>query len=416
MKKTLLFVTYGGGHAHMVYPVVQALRGQDGLDIRVLGLPAAKAILNQHGVECFGFADYLDETKDADAIAWGRALAKVHHSPTIGVSLEDSIAYLGLNYKDLVARLGEKEAERQFAEKGRQCFFPLTIMERIFDTIQPDFVITTNSPRSEAAAIEIANTRGIDNLMITDLFTGRGDYMLKGKHITFLNAFAITLHQQDGLLDKRLSRFYCTGNPALDRILALPRDKDPGWVQRHFPQIRNKALILHADMPGYWDYPRQRSHLRSEAEIREELEACYQAARQNDAVYLVRPHPSQNRQFYAEWLTGRDNAFLAAEYPLHELLRNIDLLLARTTTVALEAVYMGKRVLQIDADFHADLPLAAMGVAWGINRYNELAEGVRSALGDDKKLAKIRNNIKQMLPDEPAASKIATIIAEKITA
>jgi len=419
VKKTLLFVTYGGGHAHMIYPVIHALRASAAsvnymLDIRVLGLTSAKSILNANGLDCFGFADYLDKKKDRDAIVWGTALAADHHSPTIGVTLAESVAYLGLNYKDLVIRLGEYEAERVFKEKARQAFYPLTIMDKIFDDIKPDFVITTNSPRSEAAAIETANKRGIDNLIICDLFTGMGDYKLKGRNITFLNEFAQKMFAADGLIDDKISTFYCTGNPAFDKILSLPKEKNPEWIKQHFPQAGNKALVLHADMPGYWDYANKRSHIKSETENLAELDACYQATMDNNAFYLIRPHPSQNRVFYSKWLENRSHASLAAECNLHKLLANIDLLIARTTTVALEAIIMHKKFLQLDAAFHKDLPLASMLTAWGVNGYSELRSAITNALTNEKEFQTIKQTIKQWLPAEPASAKIAAIILKKV--
>ena len=52
MKKKLLFVTYGGGHVHMVYPVVQALHKSreylnGEIETHVLGMPSAKAALSR---------------------------------------------------------------------------------------------------------------------------------------------------------------------------------------------------------------------------------------------------------------------------------------------------------------------------------------------------------------------------------
>ena len=417
--KQLLFVTYGGGHAHMIYPVAQALRQSEAcargeLVVHVLGLPAATYTLKANGIECLGFGDFLDPVQDADALAWGRELAAQHHSPTIGVTYEDSVAYLGLNYKDLVTRHGEAEAAQLMAQRGRHAFFPLTVMERVFDRLRPDFVVTSNSPRSEAAAISVANQRGIANLIMTDLFTGLGGYKLQGKGITFLNRLAQEMFQADGLVDPAVSEFHYTGNPAFDKILGLPRDKDPAWMRKHFPLVGESKVVLHADMPAYWDGERQCSHFKTEEETLAELQACHAAAQANGAAYLVRPHPSQERASYERWLAGRPGAWLAADCNLHELLANIDLLIARTTTVGLEAALMHKRILQLDSDFHRDLPLAAMGVAWGANGYTELPRRVGEVLHDDKGFEAIRQRIGQVLPTEPAALKIADIVLKKM--
>jgi hypothetical protein len=414
-KMRVLCVTYGGGHAHMIYPVVHALqqRAPDVL-VQVLALPAATSTLRRNGINCLGLGDFLDPVADADAVAWGKALAEIHHSPTIGVALEDSIAYLGLNYKDLVLRHGEDGAQALMATRGRQAFLPLTVMERVFDRLQPDFVVTSNSPRSEAAAIEIANRRGIDNLIMTDLFTGLGDYQLKGRTITFLNEFARDMFAADGLVDDSISELHCTGNPAFDKILALPRQPDRAWLDQQFIELGGRKVVLHADMPAYWDPVHRRSHFKTEAQTLEELEACYGAAQANQTHYLVRPHPSQDRAFYAQWVQNKPHISLAADCDLHTLLVNVDLMVARTTTVGLEAAMLGVRILQLDADFHTDLPLATMGIAWGVNGYERLADAMATALADEEGFHEIRKRMVTALPTTPAATKIADIILSKL--
>ncbi len=417
--KRLLFVTYGGGHAHMVYPVVHALRASEAfaqgrITTDVLGLPAATYTLNTNGIDCLRFRDFLDPALDAGALAWGEELARQHHSPTVGVSREDSVAYLGLNYKDLVLQHGEAKAAELFAQRGRQCFLPLHAMARIFDRLRPDFVVTSNSPRAEAAALAVANERGIPSLAMTDLFTGLGGYVIKAGSITFLNQVAQDMFLADGLVDPAISEFHLTGNPAFDKILALPHGKTPGWMERHFPGVGARKAVLHADMPAWWDAVNKRSYFKTEADSTAELEACYAATVANGAAYLVRPHPSQDRAFYERWLAGRGNAFLAADPPLHELLANVDLLLARSTTVGLEAALMRKRILQLQADLHPDLPLAAMGVAWGSRGYAQLPAEIGQALGDDAGFQAILAQIPCKLPTQAAALKIAAIVLRKL--
>lgn len=417
--RRLFFVTYGGGHAHMVYPVVHALRAteafkQGRIAIDVLGLPAATHTLNTNGIECLRFRDFLDPALDANAVAWGEELACQHHSPTVGVSREDSVAYLGLNYKDLVLQHGEAKAAELFAQRGRQCFLPLHAMARIFDRLKPDFVVTSNSPRAEAAALAVAKDRSIPSLAMTDLFTGLGGYVLKAGSITFLNRLAQDMFLADGLVDPTISEFHITGNPAFDQILDVPHEKTPGWMAQRFPGVGARKAVLHADMPAWWDAVNKRSYFKTEADTLAELDACYAATMANGAAYLVRPHPSQNRAFYERWLAGRLDAYFAADCPLHELLANVDLLLARSTTVGLEAALMRKRILQVEAHLHPDLPLAAMGVAWGGRGYEQLPGEIGQALHDDEAFEAILAEIPRKLPTQPAALKIASIILEKL--
>ncbi len=403
----------------MVYPVVHALHKSSAykngeISIDVLALPAAKAILKSNDVEYFGLDRYLDKAQDADAIRWGTELAKEHHSPTIGIPLEDSVAYLGLNYKDLVTRLGEDGAATLFKEKSRHAFLPLTIMERVFDDIKPDFVITTNSPRSEAAAIAVANKRGIRNLIMVDLPKGLSHYKLQGQHVTFLNEFAKDMYVADGLFDESKSQCYYTGNPAFDNILSFPKDKDPDWVSTHFPNAGSKPVVLHIDMPAYWDSKHDRSYYKTDDDVKKELQATYDAAMANNAYYITRPHPSQDRNLHIGWLKDKTNAELAADCDFLPLLRNVDLIIVRSGTVNIQAVYMQQKIVQLDADFHSDLPIANMGVAWGVNDYSELQKTIGEALADDHKIHEMAALAKKLFPFQPAAQTITDIILENL--
>ena len=418
--RRLLFVTYGGGHVHMVYPVVKALWlseafVQGRLNIQVLALPAAAAVLKANGIaDSLGFRDFLDPAVDADALAWGECLAQQHHSVSIGASYEDSVAYLGLNYRDLVLQHGEADAAALFALQGRQAFFPLGTMARIFDRQLPDFLVTTNSPRSEAAAITIANQRGVGSLSMTDLLSGLGTLPMKAANITFLNEVAQKMYLANGIVDPAISEFHITGNPAFDCVLDFSAQMDSAWLARQFPGLGSRKAVLHADTPAYWDTLNNRTHFVTEDETLAELEACWSAVRAHGGTYLLRPHPSQDRAVHERWLAGRPDAFLAADCELNPLLASIDLLLVRGSTVGLQAALMRKRVMQLQSDLHSDVPLAAMGVAWPGSTGSHLHDEIGRALGDQTKFDILLNRIGHLLPAELAAPKVARIILREL--
>lgn len=419
MKKTLLFVTYGGGHAHMIYPVVRSIRESTAykrgeLDIQVMGLTAAQPILRNNAVECFGYSEFINTETDAQALELGKKMAKKHHSPTVGVTLDESAAYLGLNYNDLILQHGEEKAAALYEEKQRNSFYPIHFMQRVMDKICPDMVIATNSPRSEAAAIAAAKERGIPTLVIADLFTGIGDYHITADHMAFPCALAADMFVQDGLVDPAKTTFHITGNPAFDKLLDYTKTPDPKWMPSHFPEIALKKTVLHVEMPGYWDTKNSCSYIKTEQDVIEEMEACYQACLANDVAYLVRPHPSQDRQFFVDWVKDKPNATFAGLCDLHELLRNTDLVIARTSTVAVESLYMHKKIIQLDADFHSDIPLASLELAWGINTYSELEDCIGEALSNHEKQKSILEHIKAAFPQQPASPQIASIVREQL--
>lgn len=418
--RRLLFVTYGGGHVHMIYPVVKALRLceafiQGSLDIRVLALPTAVAALKANGItDVLGFRDFLDPLTDADAVVWGQRLAERHHSAGIGVLHEDSVAYLGLNYRDLVLQHGEAGAAAVFAQEGRQAFLPLNMMERIFDRERPDFVVTTNSPRSEAAAIAVANQRGLGNLSMTDLLSGLGTPPMKAVNITFLNEIAQSMYLANGIVDPAISEFHITGNPAFDSLLVFPTHQYSGWLQQQFPGLGSRKAVLHADTPAYWDVVNNRTHLVTPEETLTELDACWSAARAHGCAYLLRPHPSQDRALHERWLAGRADAFMAANCELNPLLASIDLLLVRGSTIGLQAALMRKRIVQLQSTLHADVPLAAMGVAWAGSAGERLRDEIGLALNDKVQFGALLARMDRLLPVEPAGPKVAAIILDKL--
>jgi len=404
----------------MVYPVVKALqrceaavRGR--LDIQVLALPSAVSALRCSGIEGFvGFRDFIDPKEDGDALAWGARLAERHHSVGISVPYEDSVAYLGLNYKDLVLQYGEPRAAEMFAKEGRQAFLPLRTMERIFDRLCPDFVVTTNSPRSEAAAIAVANRRGLGSLSMTDLLSGLGTPPMKATDITFLNEVAQRMYLANGIVDPVISKLHITGNPAFDSLLAFPRGEDPNWLARQFPGLGSRRAILHADTPAYWDVVNNRTHIVTQDETLAELEACWTAARAHGCAYLLRPHPSQDRSLHERWLARRPDAFLAADCELNPLLASVDLLLVRGSTIGLQAALMRKRILQLQSSLHADVPLAAMGIAWAGSSGEHLCTEISIALDDQEEYRALLAQMDRLLPAEPAGPKVASIILNRM--
>ena len=52
--------------------------------------------------------------EDTKAIAWGKQLSAEYHRPESGIDEEESVAYLGLSYWDLVQRHGEAQAANLF--------------------------------------------------------------------------------------------------------------------------------------------------------------------------------------------------------------------------------------------------------------------------------------------------------------
>ena len=126
--KRVLFVGYGGGHVRMLLPVARLLRARGLAEPVFLGLTTARAEVEAAGFPCLGFTDFIGEG-DAAALEQGRALASQLASHAI--SFEESAAYLGLSYADLVREHGAERAAALPAAPGRQAFLPVAAPGRI---------------------------------------------------------------------------------------------------------------------------------------------------------------------------------------------------------------------------------------------------------------------------------------------
>lgn len=355
----------------MLIPVLKYLQSQ-GYDIQVIGLTTAAAALRKAGFSPLGFRDIL-HPEDTRAMEHGIRLAEEMHQGNKVSSLEESIAYLGLSYVDLEVQRGIEGAQQAFEQLGRQAFLPLNPMRRFFDWLQPDVLLTTNSPRAELASIRIAAERKIPSVGVLDLFG-------LGTHNDIPADFVCVPFQQaaDNLVNRGLKRsaMTVTGNPNFDWIhqLSAAASNAQLWRQEHLIH-RDHLLALYAMKP-VWD--------EKEELIVGSLEQVL--AQKPEFRVSVRPHPNSNRQI-AENVLNRLGAaaFLDDCTPLPLAIETCDVLITHKSTVAVEAALLGRQV----ALFHTNRDYAAHGIPLNLYHWSTfsttVAEGVEvlSALQKD---------------------------------
>lgn len=356
MKK-VLFVCYGSGHVKMVVPVARALSEKRLAQVQVLALTTAAAVARGAGLDLLQFKDFL-EPSDEPALVHGRRLAQ-----ELGwvEDLEETMAYMGLSYQELEARVGAAEAATLYQRDGRQAFLQRNTLRRIVGRVRPDVVVATNSPRAERAAIEAARSFGLPAVCMVDLFCieeikwiGAPAY---ADRICVLNEsvrrFLLDAGRQPG-------EVVVTGNPAFDSLSTsavaaqgVQLRRDSGWQGRRvilWPTQTEPAFHPFNGKPGDPALP-----ARALAEV-----AKWVLARQ-DSVLCVRPRAGDSKPPLPEdpriFLTGQD-------WPLHPLLHAVDLVATLNSTVGLEGHLAGTRLLQVlGSVFDEAMPLARYGVA-----------------------------------------------------
>lgn len=359
----VLFVTYGGGHVGMVLPVIRALEAQlPGVDCQLMALTTghrkASAVR-----PTLGYRNFL-HLVDADAArAWGLRLSQGNTSPD--VPTDETIAYLGINYLDLIAQHGEDGASAIYRQHGRRGFFPLCFMRRVIDELKPDAVVATNSPRSEQAALEVAKSMNITTLGMVDLYGLDSDLYAQRRIQPDVTCVIAEVVRQR-LLGRGMEaeRVVVTGNPAFDGLFS---EHNKVAAQRFLDSKcwSKLSCILWAGHAEPYNHPQtsvpagMSLPLEIERVLREHVIA-------NDELCLVvRYHPSDWYRYPRHSPHPRIHFSETPHELLHPLLQASAIVVVQTSTVGLEAAIVGIPVLAIENSPSAqdEFNLVRLGVA-----------------------------------------------------
>ena len=351
-------MAYGSGHINMLIPVALALSASGAGKPVVLALTTAANPARAAGLQVVQFKDFIEPT-DAANVEHGRQLiADLSAAPA---DEEETAAYLGLSYADLVTELGQKEAESRYADRGRQAFLPLATLRRILKKIKPDLIVATNSPRAEKAAIMAAQQLRIPSVCIVDLFAidevkwiGQPHY---ADRVCVLNESVRQFLLGAG---RKAEQIVVTGNPAFDRLNSGAVIEEGqrlrvscGWSNRRvlvWPNQVEPAVHPFDGRPGNPDLPARALH-----------ETIAWVLARNDVVLCIRSRAGEQAPLIPDdpriKLTGQD-------WPLAPLLHAADLVVSIGSTVGLEGHLTGCRLVQVLGSVFDDaMPLIAYGIA-----------------------------------------------------
>lgn len=375
-KKKIVLVAYGGGHINMLIPIIKRLQEHPHINLVVLGLTTAGSVLEQQEIPYIGFKDLLNPD-DQKAIEWGQKLAGPANANAI-VPYEESVAYLGLSYRDLELRYDvEKAADLYRTKGGRQVFYPLSVMERFLGEEQPDLVIATNSPRAERAAITVAGHLGIPVICLVDLFAmqevqwlGQTGYANK---VCVLSDF---VKQRLIKAGRNSDEIVVTGNPIFDRLSEYQGKSD--YFRKKKDWGKDVKVILWASQPEPEKHPfaDKNGNPKLPREIDEKLLDIL--TRHPDWYLVIRPHPSESLSYKD---LPQNTVISQSSESLYELLVAVDVVITMSSTVGLEAVLLEKPLVSLDLSiFTADAPYSKMGIAKGVDNLDRLEETLEAVL------------------------------------
>lgn len=359
MKK-ILVVTYGGGHARMLKPVIQRLQKLD-VKIQILALNTAEAEFEGMGLDVFGYRHFFQNSKALSN--YGKKLAVTLDKI---VNHDETVAYLGANYLELVNRYGTAQAADMYESGGRYIFEPSKTMEYILKRIRPDLLITTNSPRSEKYAVLAARKLEIKSVAFIDMFGIRCESWFKDN--SFADKILVlseSVKQNLISLGRDISSITVVGNPSFD-TLANNYYED----KNNILEARQKMpfTILWASQPEPAFLPETGKRGKPELPIKIESVLLPIFKKYMNWSLIIRNHPSEASREYPNFIKRS-----VQSDPFEALLKKVHVVLTPSSTVGFQGVIMGAKLVTIDTSvLTPTMPYAKMGYSIGLTNIDQI--------------------------------------------
>lgn len=402
IAERVLFVSYGGGHAAMLAPVARHVQDR-GLPVAILALTNAPIVYERFGLKTFGLAEIVAEIEGyGDAFAVGARLLTGEPRNSL-VPQQESEAYTGIGYIDMVGMLGAETAAVRYRESGRQAFFQKPFFQQLFRQACPAVVVSTNSPRAERATLEAAAAAQIPSLCVVDLYARwEIEWCSQPRYADKICLLNETVAERFVARGVPVSVVEATGNPSFDRLASLDIETLRSRFRKRHAIGCNEKIVLFISQPEPEKHPfsGQKGDPSLPMRIEDALVAAF--ADEPGVLVVLRKHPSETRPHVA---AGRHVLVSPPQEGLDEVLCAADCVVTSSSTVGLEAAILGIPVVQTMLSiFSDDLPLGEMGYAREVDALSELGAATRMALAGERK-ASIRST-------GPAAPIIASMIEE----
>lgn len=382
----------------MCMPVIRALRAR-GHEVTVLALTVAGPVLERAGIAHTRPIDYVNYPA---VEAYGARLATRHHTEGKGLSLQESIAYLGVSFQNLADEIGEAAAWQAYEEKGLNAFTPVAFMKEVLQREMPDMVIATPSPRMEKAALQAAHALGIPSLCMVDLFAILEiDWLARPDNGDQLTVYSEKIRKRLIAAGRRPEDIAITGNPAFDAL--APYKGADGTAYRAARGIApDKKIILWAEQPEPLDpeLPRRvRQHLH---------QLC---ARHPEYQLVVRLHPSSSDP--AKEIIPEGALQSHAQDSLQEAIASADMVVTLTSTVGMEALLLDKPTMIIAISPYQHLvDYTEEDGAYVAASLEEAEAGIACLLEEHPKAMQLKENRKKLPAVGDATHKIVALIEQ----
>ena len=328
MVKKVLMVCYGGGHVRIINNIYRILKQEKNIKIVILALTKAQEFLEEKKVEYMTLKKYNKIIGDANYINLGKKIIRKLGENYVD---EESILYYFHGTIDLIKEFGENKVIEGYKKFGRRVFLPLSFIEKVIEYEKPDLVLTTNSPRTEKAALIVANKKGIPTISIEDLL---GVFNKENKKIekffnselykeSFGNTICVLSEIAKKNIEKRTKgNVFISGNPNFDTIFE--------HNQSNYFSDTSKTLCYLSQSTE--------DNLKIFKILLESLETKI-----IDRL-IIKLHPNEKKEKYYK-LNSKYNNIAEFEENLYLAILKSDIVLTEYSTAGIEAILLGKHVI-----------------------------------------------------------------------
>ena len=403
-QKKILFVSYGGGHINIILPIYKKCK-ENGFNADLIALTGAKLVTESQNIKSFGFIDFVEEKDKEKFRKFGEKIINQNYAQNSGIDREESIYYLGVNWSENLERYGEEKTKRLYKKIKRHSFLPINFFEKIIQKNNYKLVITTNSPKSERAALIAANRLNIKSIRIEDLFfddilqidlkekigkdfsSSIGKYTVSPTKIFVMCQFTKDLYKlkkKTLLLDTKESDIIVTGQPSFDRFsINFSRFKN----KKQNSSKKNYVLWCHGNTIDL-------------NEVLNLISFWLKTSTSNSLPFAIKLHPNcpeKEKSYIDHTLSKSSNNyfFVESNLSLEEAIISSKVLIAQFSTTMLEAFFLRKPSICLDpTNIRKNIPFVKGGICQRATNFKELNDLILESEDiNDEKFEKIKNEM-----------------------
>ena len=376
----ILFASYGAGHVKALIPVAEELKKR-GHDVIFFAFTTAFHELKKYDFKVYKVSDFIHLIDKKTILKLGNKYFNGKKSKL--VSYKETISYYGLGMFDLIKKFDTDKAERLYLNKERHAFNPIDSMGKVLDFLDPDILISTNSPRYERAIIKAARIKKIYSIVINDLFA-IDEFKWLSKNNFGNKICVVNNYVKDFLVEKgrKPDSIVVTGNPNFISRKKKTRLAPTKKTLKEFYKIKkNQKVILWASqtVPEI----NKINGLKGDKSLPNNiLKKLFEiSAYRKDLFFITRMHPSEKKEFK---INETDNFIVSKKDDVYDdiLISNIAIVI--NSSIGYQAFLEQKKIIQvINSNLSNSSPYSKMGIASALEDINFFEEKLDFVLSED---------------------------------